>query len=72
MCGICPDVIASCDQIECGARSPIDENGKRRFRWMHHFTYGTVPCRHVLARHGASCAIQNGHECDCGDEEETE
>lgn len=70
MCGMCPDVFASCDQIECGARSPVDENGKRRARWMRWFTWGEIPCKHVIERHKPGCAVAKGCECDCEDEDD--
>lgn len=63
MCGLCPDVVGGCDQVECGATPG-------------HMTWFSVdddvpPCAHVLAQHRNACAVRRGLWCDCygGDEE---
>lgn len=68
MCGLCPDVIGSCSEIECGACEPLGPNGERRRWYMRHFTLGEVPCRHVREGHREACPIHTGGDCDFEDE----
>lgn len=60
MCGLCPDVYGGCDQIECGARPKVDENGNRRPRYMRWFTYGEIACQHVASEHADDCPVPKG------------
>lgn len=72
MCGMCGDTIAGCDQLECGALPPVDENGNRRSFHMRWYQLDEIPCCHVLAEHKPACAVGRGSHCDCRDAEDDE
>lgn len=65
MCGLCPDVLDGCWEIECGALPPLDAQGHPRAHYMRWFVWGDDPCKHVLAKHKDFCAIRTGVPCDC-------
>lgn len=67
MCMLCGDVIASCYKVECGALTPLDEHGNRRFRWMRNYTFNEIPCEHALAGHESTCDLHVGLFCSCDD-----
>jgi hypothetical protein len=55
MCGMCSDTLGFCREAECEAYP-----GRRRL-----FSWGEIPCRHVLAEHDADCTVRSGCLCDC-------
>ncbi len=65
MCGLCPDTIAGCDKIECGALLRLDENGVPRKFYMHWFVLGQTPCEHALEGHLLGCELFEGRDCNC-------
>lgn len=62
MCGMCPDVIDGCNQIECGALPPIREDGTRNSRYMKWFTFADKTwCKHLTEEHGTDSPILYDH-----------
>jgi hypothetical protein len=54
MCGMCPDVVDGCSEIECGALPPVREDGTRRFYYIRWFTLDDVFCKHLTEQYGTS------------------
>lgn len=62
MCGMCPDVVDGCDQIECGARPKIREDGTRNPRYMRWFTIDEKTwCKHLTEEYGTDSPALYDH-----------
>lgn len=62
MCGMCPDVIDGCDQVECGALPRFREDGTRNNRYMRWFTFDDKTwCKHLTEEYGTEKPILADH-----------